>query len=148
MRLDHLLSTENSFGAGMAPFVGMVPMPAVVGRLPSLAGVEMIRGVAALSGRYGWYGVLLGSRTATPGVCLVRVRRPHAGRLGCVSWRLACGGRWFENWIVDASDLLVLGGLLAVISQDMVSVWASCFVFDSERFCFFWFRSIVFCSDL
>ena len=110
MRLDHLLSTENSFGARVAPFMGMDRFPGFGAWVPSLAGVEEIGGVAALSGRYGWYGVLLGSRTATPGlVAWCGSVRPHAGRLGCVSWRLACGGRWFENWIVDASDPLFWG---------------------------------------
>ena len=56
MRLDHLLSTENSFGARVAPFVGMVSHAGRVGRLPSLAGVEMIEGVGpfpAGDGRVG-----------------------------------------------------------------------------------------------
>ncbi|WP_152571273.1 hypothetical protein [Bifidobacterium tsurumiense] len=73
--------------------MGMDRFPGFGAWVPSLAGVEEIGGVAALSGRYEWYGVLLGSRTATPGlvawcgsVVPAGVGLPLCGWLSFVWW--------------------------------------------------------------
>ena len=99
MRLDHLLSTENTvhvFGqcepherrqsASLLWMLVWKRSMAWMGFVPSGSGM----------------GMLLGSRTATPRVFCGAVRCP------CVvagpGWLVgSCGAWWFENWIVDAS---------------------------------------------
>ena len=109
MRLDHLLSTENS-GHGSCPVCA--PCAWNGSTVPcGDAGVEEIGGLDGPVPSGSGVGVLLGSRTATPQwFPLWRGSDAHAGwpaSVGRVAERVARGGTrgaWrFENWIVDAS---------------------------------------------
>ena len=104
MRLDHLLSTENS---GFRLEAGACP-----GRVERFhgpfgdAGVEEIVGLGARGVSGSGMGVLLGSRTATPQWFPLRCgSMPITGGSGVVRTSGGGGGAWrFENWIVDASE--------------------------------------------
>ena len=98
MRLDHLLSTENSGRCFAAGVVHRRPVGPVGGGL-------LVWNVVV--GFVVW-DALLGSRTATPVPCGWVGFVPARGRgLLVGSWFV---GRawWFENWIVDASKYFVL----------------------------------------
>ena len=91
MRLDHLLSTENS---GHCLVAGVGAEAGCSGGWFPWCGNQNLR--------VAWM-TLLGSPTATVGAsraCSRFVRGADAG----VRW-------WLENWRVDASDMVVFGSL-------------------------------------
>ena len=111
MRLDHLLSTE--FFRTPVGVRSVARMPERVFGGCGRAGVEEIMGFAG--SRWGpagsGMGMLLGSRTATRDVWSRAVfRMPLAGRRWPVGLRAgSCRGAWwFENWIVDASNAMIV----------------------------------------
>ena len=100
MRLDHLLSTENSVHVfGQCEPHGRRQSASLLWMLVWKRSMAWMGFVPSGSGM----GMLLGSRTATPQVCFC-----GAVRCPCVvagpGWLVgSCGAWWFENWIVDAS---------------------------------------------
>ena len=101
------------------------------------AGVEEIMGSwIPFGGPGSGMGMLLGSRTATRDVWSRAVfRMPLAGRRWPVGLRAgSCRGAWwFENWIVDASNAMI--------------VFIVCFIAISPGFFFgVWFRDRSFCD--
>ena len=99
MRLDHLLSTENTVHVfGQCEPHGRRQSASLLWMLVWKRSMAWMGFVPSGSGM----GMLLGSRTATPRVFCGAVRCP------CVvagpGWLVgSCGAWWFENWIVDAS---------------------------------------------
>lgn len=99
MRLDHLLSTENTVHVfGQCEPHGRRQSASLLWMLVWKRSMAWMGFVPSGSGM----GMLLGSRTATPRVFCGAVRCP------CVAagpgWLVgSCGAWWFENWIVDAS---------------------------------------------
>ena len=134
--------------AGSPPFYGVfqdaglasVVWPACRGSSPVWRGRAGVEEIVGFAGPWGPAGsgadVLLGSRTATRDVWSRAVfRMPLAGR------RRPCGPRvgsgrgawWFENWIVDASNAMI--------------VFIVCFIAISPGFFFgVWFRDRSFCD--
>ena len=100
MRLDHLLSTENTVHVfGQCEPHGRRQSASLLWMLVWKRSMAWMGFVPSGSGM----GMLLGSRTATPQVCFC-----GAVRCPCVvagpGWLVgSCGAWWFENWIVDAS---------------------------------------------
>ena len=102
MRLDHLLSTESS-GHGSCPVCA--PCAWNGSTVPcGDAGVEEIGGLDGPVPSGSGMGVLLGSRTATPGLVSRRGLSAPRDRRRVGSRAVGSAGAWwFENWIVDAS---------------------------------------------
>ena len=112
MRLDHLLSTENT---GRRSASGADP-PARWSRVDGSLVWKMSLALPRRScgGCGGGVDALLGSRIATPGFCLARFdARRACGPAVCRSGRRG-GAWWLENWIVDASKTMVLNLCFAV----------------------------------
>lgn len=124
MRLDHLLSTENT---GCRSASGADP-PARWSRVDGLLVWKMSLALPRRScgGCRGGADALLGSRIATPGFCLARFdARRACGPAVCRSGRRG-GAWWLENWIVDASKTMVLN-LCFAVDFESNSIFSVCF---------------------
>ena len=131
MRLDHLLSTENTVRC----FLDSVCPERVEWFHVSFgdAGVEEIVVLDARRVSGSCADMLLGSRTATPQSWIVARFDAHAEWpvvLGMVGG--TCGAWWFENWIVDASKRNVIVSFC--LSRFRQTLYCFEFGFEIDRF--------------
>ena len=125
MRLDHLLSTENT---GRRSASGADP-PARWSRVDGSLVWKMSLALPRRScgGRGGGADALLGSRIATPGFCLARFdARRACGPAVCRSGRRG-GAWWLENWIVDASKTRVFCVFVLLLISNRTLFFSVCF---------------------